>query len=146
MALFLSAWLVCSENFIVVKSQGDLFCSRVHREHCFPIFGVFVGGDGHVCFLEIETKSFQCLVIPVISILLDVRIPLPCLCQNYFCFPFIPERHSHLVNKHTDSKPHLLALPRTSCVTWGTLLSFPAPRFHQSQNKNNDCPWVRSLL
>lgn len=57
MALFHSAWLVCSEKFIVVKSQGDLFFSRVYREYCFSIFSIFVGGGVSVHFMEIETKT-----------------------------------------------------------------------------------------
>lgn len=44
MALFHSAWLVCSEKFIVVKSQSDLFLSRVCREYALPVFSIFVGG------------------------------------------------------------------------------------------------------
>lgn len=57
MALFLSAWLMCSENFMVVKSWSDLFFSRVYGEYCFPIFGIFVVGGGSVYFVKIETKS-----------------------------------------------------------------------------------------
>lgn len=55
MAFFLSAWLVCSEKLIVVKSHGDLFFSGVYRVYCFSAVRIFLFSG--VYFTELETKS-----------------------------------------------------------------------------------------